>query len=180
RKYRGFWHRILHDQTADAIERDISQLPHANVTTVPFHIGPHGEPDEGLVHAEGDRSSAALPHPEPASVRRGRVRESREGPATPATVPSTSDVTRIAEVKWRQRVTVEGRVTTLRVQPARGSDSLECVIEDSSGTMSVVFTGRHQIGGVDCGSRLRARGTVSIYKGRLAIFNPVYTLLSSS
>ncbi|MGH9212177.1 MAG: APC family permease, partial [Acidimicrobiales bacterium] len=30
RKYRGFWHRILHDQTADAIERDISQLPHAN------------------------------------------------------------------------------------------------------------------------------------------------------
>ena len=38
RKYRGLWHRILHDQTAEAIERDVSQLPHANVTTVPFHF----------------------------------------------------------------------------------------------------------------------------------------------
>ena len=38
RKYSGFWHRILHDQTADGIERAVSRLPHANVTTVPFHF----------------------------------------------------------------------------------------------------------------------------------------------
>ena len=38
RKYRGVWHRILHDQTADAIVKGVSLLPHANVTTVPFHF----------------------------------------------------------------------------------------------------------------------------------------------
>jgi amino acid transporter len=39
REYRRFWHRLLHDRTADAIARAISQLPHANVTFVPYHLG---------------------------------------------------------------------------------------------------------------------------------------------
>ncbi len=38
RKYRGLWHRLLHDRTSEAIERDVSMLPHVNVTTVPFHF----------------------------------------------------------------------------------------------------------------------------------------------
>ncbi len=38
RKYNGVWHRILHDQTAESLSREISRLPHANVTTVPFHF----------------------------------------------------------------------------------------------------------------------------------------------
>ena len=38
RKYRGIWHRVLHDKTADAILEQVSRLPHANVTTVPFHL----------------------------------------------------------------------------------------------------------------------------------------------
>ncbi len=33
-----FWHRILHDRTADQIASAVGQLPHANVTTVPFHL----------------------------------------------------------------------------------------------------------------------------------------------
>jgi hypothetical protein len=39
REYRRFWHRLLHDQTANAIASAVSQLPHANVTFVPYHIG---------------------------------------------------------------------------------------------------------------------------------------------
>src|SRR5262245_28918227 len=38
RKYNGLWHRILHDRTAEDILADVSKLPHANVTTVPFHF----------------------------------------------------------------------------------------------------------------------------------------------
>ena len=38
RMYNGVWHRILHDQTAESLARQISRLPHANVTTVPFHF----------------------------------------------------------------------------------------------------------------------------------------------
>ena len=32
RKFRGLWHRILHDRTAEAIQEEVSRLPHANVT----------------------------------------------------------------------------------------------------------------------------------------------------
>jgi Amino acid permease/OB-fold nucleic acid binding domain len=177
RKYRGFWKNILHDQTANAFERDISQLPHANVTTVPFHFGPHGEPEEGFgpAHDEPERIPAAARRVAPIPEHLAGE-PAVHAPSAPAHI-GADGTTPIADVRWRQRVTVEGRITTLRVQPARGSDSLECVIEDGTGTMSVVFTGRRQIGGVESGARIRVRGTASIYRNRLAVFNPVYTLL---
>ena len=192
RKYRGLWHRVLHDQTANAFVREISQLAHANVTTVPFHFGPHGQPAEGFGPDQpaavvsravasrdgerGDRPVAAAPairadHPVDAGGDGGVA---PGGSGDPGEVDG---VTPIDRVVWRRRVTIEGRVTTLRVQPARGSDSLECVLEDATGSMSVVFTGRRRIGGIETGTKLRAHGTAAIHKGRLAIFNPVYTLL---
>ncbi|MFN8027609.1 MAG: APC family permease [Acidimicrobiia bacterium] len=39
RVYQRFWHRLLHDRTADEIARVLGQLPHANVTNVPFIMG---------------------------------------------------------------------------------------------------------------------------------------------
>jgi hypothetical protein len=39
RVYRRFWHRLLHDRTADEMARSIGQLAHANVTQVPYHLG---------------------------------------------------------------------------------------------------------------------------------------------
>ncbi|MFN8034564.1 MAG: APC family permease [Acidimicrobiia bacterium] len=35
---RRFWHKMLHDRTADEIATVVGQLPHANVTMVPFHF----------------------------------------------------------------------------------------------------------------------------------------------
>jgi Amino acid permease len=192
RKYRGLWHRVLHDQTANAFVREISQLAHANVTTVPFHFGPHGQPAEGFGPDQpaavvsravasrdgerGDRPVAAATairadHPVDAGGDGGVA------PGGSGDPDEIDGVTPIDRVVWRRRVTIEGRVTTLRVQPARGSDSLECVLEDATGSMSVVFTGRRRIGGIETGTKLRAHGTAAIHKGRLAIFNPVYTLL---
>ncbi|HEX8805142.1 MAG TPA: OB-fold nucleic acid binding domain-containing protein, partial [Acidimicrobiales bacterium] len=96
-------------------------------------------------------------------------------PAT-ATVP-TPDVTPIGSVGWRRRVTVEGRVTTLRVLPLSGTATLECVLEDDSGAMSIVFLGRSSIAGIAIGTRLRAQGMAGMHRGRLAILNPVYQLI---
>ncbi|QXC61759.1 APC family permease [Aquihabitans sp. G128] len=39
REYTHWWHRLLHDRTADGLARTISRLPHANVTFVPYHFG---------------------------------------------------------------------------------------------------------------------------------------------
>ena len=33
------WHKLLHDRTADALAEEISDLEHANVTFVPYHLG---------------------------------------------------------------------------------------------------------------------------------------------
>jgi amino acid transporter len=40
RVYSRFWHRLLHDNTAEEIATAVGKLPHANVTTVPFHFEP--------------------------------------------------------------------------------------------------------------------------------------------
>jgi amino acid transporter len=39
RQYKRAWHRLLHDRTADHIAAAIAQIPHANVTFVPYHLG---------------------------------------------------------------------------------------------------------------------------------------------
>ena len=172
RKYRGFWRRILHDQTADGIERAVSRLPHANVTTVPFHFASRrdargtGEAVEPVAAAAVTGSSANRPGVETLDA------------AVRAPVTSNGRVP-IATVTWRQRVRIEGRVRTVRVQPLAGTSTLECVLQDDSGAMSLVFLGRTKIPGIEVGCRVRAEGVAGQHRGRLAILNPDYQLLTT-
>jgi amino acid transporter len=156
RKYRGFWHRILHDRTADTIERDVSLLPHANVTTVPFHFGTN----------KRQAAVLAVPLSEPANV-------SMNG----SVAPSRSSCVPIGDVRYRQQVRVEGRVRSVRVQPRAEVPTLECVLVDDTGALSVVFLGRRSIAGIDVGVRLRVEGTAGESRGRLALLNPIYELV---
>jgi amino acid transporter len=162
RKYSGFWRRILHDQTADAIVREVSRLPHANVTTVPFHFSSRKAAAEALVPSTGRRLPTAAAGP----ATNGHVPNGRAGGAVP-----------ISAVQWRQRVVVEGRIRSLRVIRVGGSSTVEAVIEDDSGAMSIVFLGRTRIAGVEVGTRMRVSGTAGHRQGRLAILNPNYQLL---
>jgi hypothetical protein len=179
RKFKGFWNRILHDQTANAIERDLSQLPHCNVTTIPFHINTRGEPDRGFSvrrnrNAAEKRAKVAGPAKHPGVIEAATSGVAAgEGGTTTALTPG---ITPIGEVQWRQRVTIEGRVQTLRVKPSAGSSMVEAVVEDATGAMSIVFVGRKTIAGLEVGTRIRAAGTAGEHRGRLAIVNPVYSL----
>jgi len=164
RKYRGFWHRILHDRTADGIEREVSRLAHANVTAVPFHFRNRRE-SRGVAPAVPRSPTpvgAALAGPAPGS--HGTMAVGVDG-----CVP-------IASVVWRQAVRLEGRVRTIRVQPLSGARTLELVLEDDTGALSVVFLGRPSLAGVVPGTRMEVEGTVGMHRGRLAILNPVYEL----
>jgi amino acid transporter len=155
RKYRGVWGRILHDRTADGIEREVSKLAHANVTSVPFHF-------------ESRRPVEVLgPPPGEVLVAPRRHAPNRAG----------EDV-RIADVRCRERVSVEGRVRALRVRPLADVPSLECVLIDDTGSVSVVFHGRREIPGITIGTRLRVTGTAIDHHGRLAILNPTYALVA--
>jgi amino acid transporter len=172
RKYRGFWRRILHDQTADGIERAVSRLPHANVTTVPFHFASRRDA----------RGTGEAVEPLAAAVVTGPSADGQGGKsaASPMRAPVARDgAVPIATVTWRQRARIEGRVRTVRVQPLGGTSTLECVLQDDSGAMSLVFLGRSKIPGIEIGSRVRAEGVAGAHRGRLAILNPVYQLLTT-
>jgi len=80
-------------------------------------------------------------------------------------------------VHLRQPVTIEGRVETVRVRPLAGTTTLECVVCDGTGALSLVFFGRSKIQGIKVGTSLRVSGTASEHHGRLAILNPLYELV---
>jgi hypothetical protein len=167
RKYPGFWHRVLHDQTAEQIVRAVSRLPHANVTSVPFHFGGDHSPTPLQVVAgngAGRRASAA----------RGARSSVADAPLHPS-----SGITPIGLVVWRQEAQLVGTIRSLRVQPRGGVPSLECTLVDDTGGIAIVFLGRRRIAGIQPGVRIMVEGRVSDHHGKLAILNPTYQLLSS-
>ena len=82
----------------------------------------------------------------------------------------------IADVKWRQRTRVSGRVRSVRVHPWGGVVSTELVLVDDTGGLFVVFLGRRRIAGVRPGTRMTVEGMVGEHDGRPAILNPDYEL----
>ncbi len=161
---RGFatgWRRVLHDKTADRIAAAVSQLPHANATIVPFQLSGGG--------------SRLRPRAiERVAPRRPRSDHRNEADLT----PQVAGTTPIAEVKWRDRVRVAGRVRSIRVPTGAATANLECTLIDSTGAILLVFQGRRRIPGVQQGVKLVAQGTVGAWQGSLAILNPEYELIA--
>jgi amino acid transporter len=175
RVYRRAWHRLLHDHTADAIAAAVAGLPHANVTFVPYHLGETGRQHELEAMIEAATSSKR-------SRRRSGSKDGKSGLATlegPIVLPEEvpEGVTPIAEISYRQRARVAGKVRSLRVQPWAGVATLECVLVDHTGGISLVFLGRKHVAGLAPGVRMVAEGMVGDHGGRLAILNPDYRIL---
>jgi amino acid transporter len=159
REYARAWHRLLHDRTANQIAAALSELPHANVTFVPYQLGTSHKPTIEV-------------RTKPAKRRRpARGELSLAQPALPeGCVP-------IASVHVRQRVKVSGRIHSLRVQPWAGQPTLECTLVDHSGRIQIVFLGRRHVAGIEPGVELIVEGMVGEHLGRLVIRNPDYRLL---
>lgn len=84
----------------------------------------------------------------------------------------------IADVTWRSRAKVAGRVKALRVQPwAEQVASLELTLADSTGGITVVFLGRRKLAGIELGTHLMIEGVTSEHHGMLTVLNPAYQLL---
>ncbi|MGH9131945.1 MAG: amino acid permease [Acidimicrobiales bacterium] len=214
RVYARAWSRLLHDRTADHLASQISRLPHANATVVPFLVAAspliagHAQRVEGAPTAAAPTAAApevaepevaeptaaepevaetpapevadpARPKPGPEPARR-EVAEPEDSsgddepslPAIPGTIP-------VAEVRWRQRAKVVGRVKAVQVQPLADTPRVTMTLMDSTGGLLLVF-GRRQVAGVSPGTRLVAEGMVSQLNGHLAIFNPHLSLLADT
>ena len=170
RRYSSWLHRVLHDRTADSIADQVSRLPHANVTKVPYHLGT--SPRLSAPPIFGDRGAA--PHHE--STWTAPIPDV----ASTETFVPREGCTAIGDVQWRDRVRIAGVVRSTRVQPQRDVATLECVVGDGTGSISIVFLGRREVPGIATGSRLVAEGRAGSHFGRLAILNPTYELLPDS
>lgn len=162
RAFKTGWQRILHDRTADRIAAAVSQLPHANATIVPFQLS--SAPAQHRAIALLERTGTHHTRP---VVREGDGETSKISGTTP-----------IVEAQWRDRVTVAGRIRSVRVPAGGATANLECTLVDPTGAILLVFQGRRHIPGVQQGARLIARGMVGAWQGQLAILNPVYELIA--
>ena len=100
-----------------------------------------------------------------------------DGDANPVPRRKLDVVSPIIEARWRDQVRVAGEVRSVRIVSQHDSPTLELVLVDATGALSIVFLGRRQIAGVDVGTRLEASGTVGVFRNRLAMLNPTYKLL---
>jgi len=169
------WHRLLHDHSAEQIAAALADLPHANVTFVPYHLG------STIRREKWDRAlTAVAAGPGRGSGHRADGRSGRRTvemvEVTPEEVPE--GVTPIASVSYRQQARVAGRVRSMRVQPWSGVATLECTLVDATGGLDVVFLGRKKVAGIAPGARLVVSGTVGEHRGRLAMLNPEYRILA--
>jgi hypothetical protein len=170
REYTKVWHRLLHDRSSNAIVAALGDTPHCNVTIVPYHLG--------RAHATDEPSEVV---PQEATVAKPGFKPGKTGPA--ATNVSAKDLPaqriRVADLVPRQRSTVCGRVKAFRVQPWGGNPALECTLADETGSITVVFFGRREIGGVRLGTIMSVTGVPGEHHGMRAILNPEYGIIST-
>jgi hypothetical protein len=90
-----------------------------------------------------------------------------------------SAATPIGDVVPRTTVTVRGTVIRVRTIPRSGLPSLAATIEDETGRVVAIWSGRRAIGGVTLGRRIDLTGVGVPGQHELEFHNPLYTLRSA-
>jgi len=157
------WHKLLHDRTSNAIARPLADLPHINVTFVPYHLG---HSDVRVTRQPTDKDRQRRAH--------------KAVPVFPAAVNVPAGTVPIVGVQPRERVTLAGRVKAMRVQPRAGVATLECTLGDGTGEIKVVFLGRRHVAGWEPGATVAVTGAVGERGGQREILNPAYELLEGA
>jgi hypothetical protein len=106
------------------------------------------------------------------ALRRRKQRDDQAGEARPE--PQS---TPISETQPRQRVCVCGKVIRMTARPSSGQPALAVSITDDTGTVTAVWTGRREIGGITLGRRIAIEGVPVMRGDHLEFTNPCYTLL---
>ncbi len=87
-------------------------------------------------------------------------------------------LTPISGMISRQPARVGGEVTRMRIAPRSGVPAFEIVLNDGTGEVVAVFTGRRSIAGIEHGRAMVVEGVGHDERGRRVLLNPAYTLLA--
>lgn len=86
---------------------------------------------------------------------------------------------RIADIAPRCRVVVTGVIYSTQVtKDRRTSTSFECLLDDGTGELGLLFLGRRRVAGLEVGTRCTVEGTAIMEGGRYELWNPFYRIES--
>jgi RecG-like helicase len=77
-------------------------------------------------------------------------------------------------VRPQERVSLAGTILKTETVRVGGSPVYRCVLADDWGELDLLFLGRATIAGLTSGIRCSIQGTVTVHRGRLAVWNPRY------
>ena len=159
--------RFLHDRTADTIATAVMNVPRTAATIVPYRVSlrPSMSPDLSSDVTSDD-------------VSRGGERELARLDADIKLAERAVDSVPIGGLEERDVAEVAGRVRSMTLTKERGGNELRCVLADSSGSIALVFQGRAAIPGIERGTRLLVRGTVTSLNREAVILNPEYEIVA--
>ena len=160
--------RLLHDRTADSIANAVMHVPRTAATIIPYRMAQRALSDLATDHEVLSDE-----------VTRGALREDShlEADEQLAERASNADTVPIGELKFRDVVTVAGRVRSMTLS-GDGNKQLRCVVADATGSISLVFQGRSMIPGIERGTRLLITGTVQSHDREAVIMNPTYEIVA--
>ena len=138
------------------------------------HRDPLDPPWERSCHISTSRRASpgcasASPSGSPARRQRWRPSSCSRTPTASAAPPSPSSPT-------APRRASAGAVRSVTLRPRVNVPALVVELYDGSQTLNLVWLGRRQIGGIEPGTYLTARGRVTYKNGVPTIFNPAYDI----
>ncbi|NNN00689.1 MAG: amino acid permease [Acidimicrobiaceae bacterium] len=160
--------RLLHDRTADAIAGAVMHVPRTAATIVPYRA-------VRKRLAEGDVQESPVGD----EVVRGGLREDAHLEADLKLAERSSGAAPIGGLLERQHVEIAGRVRAMAINHEGEGHELRCVIADNTGSVTLVFQGRSNIPGIERGTRLLVRGTVTSLRREAVILNPQYEIVAA-
>lgn len=98
--------------------------------------------------------------------------EQRYAEEIEAWASSIAGAVRIRDTVPRSRVKLAGVVRRITVRPLEGNESLEAILYDGTGEVTVVWMGRRSIPGLNLGTRLVVEGLLAEQRGERRIVNP--------
>ena len=160
---------VLHGQNGLALKLSLLGRPNTAVLSVPFHVGTPRRNGARAVEGTPGPARNKLPLAAPSEALDRARRAKRVAAIAP-------DDPRIDSLPVRRRVRFVGEVTSVRVVPRADTKWLELTVDDGSGSIIAMYTGRRSIPGVRPGSVIEFEGVPRDERGRRVLLNPLYTL----
>ncbi|HEX6330461.1 MAG TPA: OB-fold nucleic acid binding domain-containing protein [Actinomycetota bacterium] len=110
--------------------------------------------------------------------RMAETDEQRYGEEIEAWASRIPGTVRIRDAGSRSRVRLAGVVRRITVRPLEGSESLEALLYDGTGEVTVVWMGRRTIPGLTLGTRLVVEGLLAEQRSGRRVVNPSFEFAS--